>query len=305
MRVLRAYFSGWYWRHGFSWVKAIAALLSSFGALWLIVEIASFFSAPAREVLPQLWPWFLLLGSVIAFWINKPLLSVSCRLSDRDITLTIGVGDLFKNKGALVVGANTTFDTDTKNNLISSASIQGQYSEKYYNSIDHLDGDITRSLDGVPFELIDDNRVGKKALYPVGTVAKVSGRGRTAYLVAIAAMTAKGTARGSFDDLKTALPELWGYIAEGGSIEPLVMPVLGTGYSRITQTREEVIREIVNSFVAGCSARRFTESLTIVIHPRDFYVNGVDIVELGRYLRHVCKYTQSGQFLRVGAGTEA
>lgn len=305
MDILRAYGSRAYWRHGFSVARAASALLSSFGALWLIVEIASYFSPSARTNIQSLWPAFLLAGALVAFWINKPQQKVQCKLVGRDITLIIGVGDLFKAEGALIIGTNRTFDTDLSSGLISKKSVQGQFSERYYDSTSHLASDISFALQGAMSQAASISKPGNQDEYPVGTVAKVSPKDRNAYLVAIAKFNERGVANGTFEDLKNALPALWEFIASAGSVEPLVMPVLGTGFSRLPETREEIIREIVNSFVAACSARRFTDSLKIVMHPRDFYRNSVDIVELGKYLEHVCKYTEYGLSLRPGRGTPA
>ena len=83
------------------------------------------------------------------------------------------------------------------------------------------------------------------------------------------------------------------------------MPVLGTGFSRIQETREEVLREIVQSFVAACSEWVFCEKLTIVISPSDAAMHNISIEEIGSYLTHVCRYTRysSGSSDASGTGT--
>ncbi|MEK7730134.1 MAG: macro domain-containing protein, partial [candidate division KSB1 bacterium] len=108
---------------------------------------------------------------------------------------------------------------------------------------------------------------------------------------AIADMNEHGVASGSFNDLKESLAKLWVYIGRRGLKEPLVMPVLGTGFSRLPQTREEVIREIIKSFVAACSEMTFADKLTIVITPQDMAKHHISLDELGSFLRHVCIYT--------------
>jgi hypothetical protein len=297
------YFVGSYWKHGFSPAKALTALLSSFGALWLLVEITSYFAPAAVKTIQEYWWAFPVFGVAGALWKNRPRHEVGCRLTGRDIVVQIFVGDLFSRAGAFVVGSNTSFDTDTTNGMISPKSIQGQFTTKFYDSVAHLDTDIQASVKEVASALAPAEKRGKGMLFPMGTVAQVCAKKRTAYLVAIAGLSNDGIAHGTFNDLKTALPRLWEYISQSGTIEPIVIPVLGSGFSRIPEPREEIIREIINSFVAACSERRFTESLTIVIHPRDFYNQSVDLPELGRYLAHVCKYSESGKSARQGGGT--
>lgn len=292
MNTIRAYFSGWYWRNGFSLLRAAAGLLSAFGALWLIVEIVAFFSESAANWLKSVWWLFLLVGLTSAIWLNRPRHRVYCKLSGRDVLIEVCVGDVFDREGSLIVGSNTTFDTHDE--IIDARSIQGQFTSKSYTSVSHLDTDIDAALRGITFESCPHPKPGKQNLYPIGTVAKVQAAGRSAYLLAIASINQSSVADATFDDLKLALPALWDHISSRGGLEAIVIPVLGTGFSRLPQSREEIVREIISSFVAACSMRRFTPSLTVVVHGPDFYKNEVDLEELGRYLRHVCRYTQFG-----------
>jgi hypothetical protein len=68
-------------------------------------------------------------------------------------------------------------------------------------------------------------------------------------------------------------------------------------------TREEIIRAIVDSFVAACASSRPTEKLTIVVPYKDFYAHRVDLIELERYVQHVCKYTEYREPTAMGVGT--
>lgn len=302
MDTLRALFSSSYWKNGFSFIGTATSLLASFGILWLLVEIVTFFSPDSAASIKTAWWVFLILGVVLALWVNRPIHEVSCTLSGRDIQIRIRVGDFFAVEGAKVIGSNTTFDTDIALGLINKSSIQGQFTSRNYSSVSHLDADLKQALKDVTSTAVSITKTGKQDLYPVGTVAKVTPQGGTAYLLAIAHLNLNGVASGNFEDLKLALPALWEFISTAGSIEPIVIPVLGSGFSRLPEKREEIIREILNSFIAACAAKRFTDCLTIVMHPRDFYKNAVDLSELSAYLKHVCRYTEFGAHLRPGRG---
>lgn len=293
-----------YWRRGFSLTRASSALLGSFGAMWLFAEIASFFSSDAGTWLRRQWIAFLVLGIVGAVWQNRPRVRFACRLTGRDVVIEIRVGNMFDLSGAFVIGSNISFDTDTSNGLISLRSVQGQFTEKYYTSVAHLDGDLKTALQGIAPESVSTTKKGKPETYQVGTTVHVVARNRRAYFVGIATMNDHGVANGSFDDLKTSLPILWDYVStKGGDFQPLLVPVLGSGYSRLPQPREEIIRAIVNSFIAACSSSRPTEKMTIVIPFNDFYEHQVDLLELERYVQHVCRYTEYRDAGAVGAGT--
>lgn len=290
MDLLRAIFSKAYWRHGFSPKRALIGLLSAFGALWLLVEIVSFFWPDAAASFRSHRWGFVLVGVLVALWTSRPRHSFTCKLTGRDVAISIRIGDVFSGSGALVVGSNMTFDTSSVGGLISERSVQGQFTLRYYDSEAHLDIDIVAALAGIESEELPFRPIGKTNSYPIGTVACVRARARTAYLVAITALNDHGVAQGSFVDLKDALPKLWEFITTRGDFQPLIMPVIGSGFARITQTREEIIREIINSFVAACASQRPSESLTIVVPYRDFYDHRVDLEGLERFTEHVCRY---------------
>jgi hypothetical protein len=130
----------------------------------------------------------------------------------------------------------------------------------------------------------------------------VETRGRRAYFVAIATMNDGGVAHGNFEDLLSSLPSLWEYISTHGNFDPVIVPVLGSGYSRLSQPREEIVREIVKSFVAACASSRPTERLTIAIPYKDCYEHRVDLDELERFVQHVCRYTEYQSAAAAGAG---
>lgn len=281
------------WIHNLISVRAIAAVLSAFGVLWLLVEITVFFfqDTTIPDWLRSHWWLFAALGVGVAVVKCWPKASVTYNLNGRDVSVEIAVGDIFRFSGALVIGSNTTFDTRISPTLIAANSVQGKFTGIYYSNEDQLDKELAAGLSGVQFETLQGPRQGKAKRYPIGTTVRLDPKGRRAYFVAIADISEHGVAESSFEKLRIALAELWVYVGTRGLKEPLVMPVLGTGFSRLPQTREEVVREIVNSFVAACSERVFTDRLTIVLLPSDMAKHRLSLDELGEWLKHMCVYT--------------
>ena len=300
---LRAFVSKSYWRYCFSLPRALGALLSAFGVLWLLVEMVSFFSSDVGEAIHRHWGLFLFVGVVSAMWQNRPNHRFACRLNNRDVSIEIVVADIFSCEGALIVGTNTTFDTEISDTLISSQSIQGQFTQKYYQDVRYLDHDLNEQLKGFPHESALQSKMGKQRVYDIGTVVRLTPGGRHAYLVAIARINPFGVAGSAFEDLRNSLGKLWDFIAERGSMEPLVIPVLGSGFSRLTQTRVEIIREIIKSFAAACASKQFAQRLTIAISPKDFYECEIDLSELAGFLRHIAQYTEYRKPTDTGTGT--
>jgi hypothetical protein len=275
-------------------VKAISAILSSFGSLWLIIEITTFFFGNDSMIvgrLKSIWFIFLLIGIVISISMCKPKNSFISKLNNRDISIELVIGDFFRQEGALIIGTNTTFDTHISRELISESSIQGQFTRIYYGDETQIDKEILHGLNGISSETLSGRRIGKSVKYPIGTTIRLSPRERTAYMLSMANINEYGVASGTFEELKIALSNLWIFISSRGLKENLVIPILGSGFTRLVQSREEIIREIIKSFVAACSESAFCDKLTIIVSPNDIEKHKINIQELEKYIYHICRYT--------------
>jgi hypothetical protein len=305
MTLWRCYHHVKAWLRNLLSMQALSVVLSSFGTLWLLVEIATFFVADTKapNAIRHAWPLFALVGLLIAVLRCRPHLTVSHKLNGRDVTIEIAVGDVFSFPGALIIGSNATFDTLISRELISERSVQGIFTKKYYGDATQLDAELSSNLRDVAGENLQGRRIGKAKKYPIGTCVRVNPKQRTGYLLAIAEINEHGVASGNFNDLKESLAKLWEFVGRRGSKEPLIMPVLGTGFSRLPQTREEVVREMIKSFVAACSEMTFADKLTIVIAPYDMEKYSISLDELGSFLRHVCSYTVFSTGKQPAVGT--
>lgn len=296
---LRSYFSSAYWKK--TWRQATRSVLASFfqglGAAWLLIQ---FFSLPYPSVSDRAsqFAWeivaFVLLGSALkTVLVCRPLLTFEEGLKGRDVSIGIKVGDILETKDALVVSTNTTFDTSVSDGIISPQSLQGQFAKKYYSDEAHLDHDLENALTDQPFKKIDDDRKGKRKKYEIGAVARINLKGRTVYMVAIADLSVHGTASGSLAGVVESMEKLWHFLGKHGGVDPLAIPVLGTGNARVPHGREEMIREIISSFVTACSEskKKFCEKLIVFISEEDYLKYKIDMLELRNYLKHVCRYT--------------
>ena len=304
MTCARLRIIAWTWVRNLLSVQAITDVLGAFGALWLLVEITAFFfqGTTGPNWLREHWWLFAAAGLGIAAVRCWPKTSVLYNLNGRDVSVEIAVGDVFSFSGALVVGSNTTFDTRTSPTLIAANSVQGMFTRKYYSDEAQLDKELAAGLNGIQSELLAGQRQGKAQRYPIGTTVRLNPKGRTAYFVAIADINEHGVAESSFESLRVSLAELWVHVGSRGLKEPLVMPVIGTGFSRLTETRAEVVREIVRSFVAACSERVFVDRLTIVLSPTDMTKHRLSLDELGEFLKHICVYTDFASGSHRAAG---
>ena len=285
-----------------SWKSAAIKFSSALGIIWTVLEFLERFLPLADAIA---W-WMIavpsLMVAVRAYW---PNLSVRSRLRGQDIWIEIRVDDIFNVDGAMVVSTNSTFETSISDGSISPQSLQGQYTEKYYKNREHdLAHDLRarlRDLKAIPLE---DGQLRDRPEYDIGTVATVRSGDRTAHMIAVARINEYGTAGSSRDDVAKALGKLWYYVGKRGELEPLAIPVLGTGRSRISIPREEMIREIIASFVAACSEKRFCDELMIVVSEDDYHKHQMNLQELGCYLSHICRYTSLMRGTDAGEGIE-
>lgn len=299
------YLSKTYWRY--DWKRVGIIFLRVLGALWLIIEISSHsFEGIGNWTRGngKLFIGCVVFGLLWALIEGRPS-PVRYRLKGKDVWIEIKISSIFDVKGAFIISTNTTFDTSISKGLISPDSLQGQFTERYYDDEEYLNLDIKKSLEGrVPILSLTDGREGNTKLYDIGTVVEVRPKNQLVYLVAIAHMDANGKAQGLYREMIENLGKLWNYIAAEGELEPLVVPVLGTGLARLptTVTRERMIRDLIDSFIAACSEKKFAENLTIVISPEDYRADYIDLNELENYLRHVCEYTDLKYTTDTGVG---
>jgi len=292
LTALKAFFSKSYWRYSIFNIDTLKALFTGFGALWLAIEILTFFTPENVQELRLNWKWFILTGILFVIWARRPVVAISERLSGRDVKLEIKIGNIFDINGARIISTNTTFDTEINPSKISEQSLQGQFTRRFYENVRHMDQDLQDSLKNEQIKEELDREKSKSKRYKIGTIAQVRPKNQTFYLVAVADMNENWVAESSFENIKICLAELWNYIGSCGGMEPVVIPLIGSGYSRLPEKRDVLAKEIIKSFVAACATKKFCEKFTLVISPDDYRKHGLNLYELREYLRYICRYTE-------------
>ena len=288
--------------------RTLNSVLWAFGIMWLLLEITDYFAPEqwAMTIKPYWWV-FLLAGIIVGFVRAQPRTSITQRIANTDVSIEIKVADIFGLPGAIVVGSNTTFDTSIEDGTIDKRSIQGQFTLKYFHDVVQLDQEITRALQGVSYEELAEAEkpYGNQRKYQIGTVASVQARDKKAYFLAIARLNVHRVATSSLENILDALPQLWEHVRSRGGIEPICTPLIGSGFSRAVATRDELAQEIIRSFIAASSEKKFCEKLTIAISPKNFSERKVDLERLRQFLKHACRYTSAviPSDLRQNVGT--
>lgn len=285
---LRFLFISGFW--GNNYKKIFASFMAVIGSLWLFIEVVNyFFSTTILNDTKDFWI-FIITSAILSVIINLQKLTYRYFIKDKDIKIKLVIGDIFKQRGDIVIATNTTFDTTMKNDFISKNSIQGKLALKYYTKIDHLDSEIDHALNSkTPIEILDRPN-SKCKRYSIGTTIKLCHKSFKSYWLALSNVNEYGKPSSNFTDLQIALESLWTFISTNGHMDRLVLPILGSGKSAINASRQKIIKEIIYSFVVFSKEKKITEELVICIFPTDFANNEINLNEINKFLEYHCLY---------------
>jgi hypothetical protein len=229
-------------------------------------------------------PIIAVVAAVYTLISRRPVSRVRYKIPKRDFIYEVRVGDLLDATGEIIISTNNTFDTDISNGLIATNSIQGQFLLRYFQgNYGELDRQIHDSLKDEKSHR-DDDRMGKKEVYKIGTVARVSAHGKNFYFLAMSELNRFGTASSSLRMIDDALEALWKYMASRGELGDIVIPILGTGRGRVNLSRKKMVERIAQSFADASVDKIFSNKLTIVIHPSDASKHNINLFEIRDYL---------------------
>lgn len=292
MILFSVYRSKNYWVHYIlQWKHIFKSIFSLLGLVAAILTILIFFlNADIQNQIKNYCYLGLIVAVLFGLWINRPKLSIVQQIPRRDVNIELCVADMFSLKGSYIIGTNTTFDTKIGDDLISETSVQGQFTKKFYSDYKVLQNALNEKLVEYPFNTVNFKKAGNLKSYEMGTVVKILNDGFDAYFVAMAVLNEHGVAKSSLDDIKNSLAKLWEFISTHGGTDPIIIPIFGSKYGRLTEKRDEILDEIVKSFINACSTNKFTDKLIIAIHPDDYVKWNLDLNELMIILEYHCKY---------------
>lgn len=276
-------------------VEVIKVFFAIIGVLMMIAEFAD--EVFQTSIIFEIYKTYFWIGIVIIFLItvviNWDNLSFKVRIADSsDVTITLKVCDVLKNKGAVIIPTNTTFDTLLENEFISKNSVQGQYQLRYFKDrTKELDKRINDCLNDKEYIILTDKRDTKLKQYPIGTVCKITEKDKRAYFLADSDLNKEGIPINTdVSEIATSLISLWDSLSLIGNQEPYSIPLLGSGKARYKNaSREEIIREIILTFISATKNKKITESLIICIHPIDY--EKIDWDAMCDFLKYNCTYS--------------
>jgi hypothetical protein len=259
-----------------SWYGAIATICIMFSIEY---KFCSCWGITATIIIPSIYYlWYYLC----------PAKTFRYKIRGKDATIELSIGNLFLLKGnsSLVIGFNANLETKISQNCIAEDSIQGQFTKKYYN------GEDEQLKQEINFYIEKNNIRKENGLIALGEVIQINRASSIFYLPIIASFSAMGKATSSDEIIiEQVLPSLWQHInTHSGNNENIALPLLGTGYSGISATRQNIIEAIIDTYMIACAERVPCKKLTIVIHPKD--KDHIDMEELKRYIELKCEFAK-------------
>ncbi|WP_282718640.1 macro domain-containing protein [Flavobacterium algoritolerans] len=276
-----------YWVYALLSVDSVKTFMAVVGGIWLFVDILSTIKIIEKDKL-SLWVLIPLaiLGILVVVFTRRPVKKIIYKYPGQDLKIEVCIGDLFEVPGQKVISTNTTFDTDIASGIISSRSLQGQFTEKFYpGNLPALDVELDRQLSNLQHTIIN-KEAGKTKRYNYGTTVKLNLSGQLFYWFAMADLNHSNTAKTTLKNVYESLDGLWDYIETKGEKLDTVIPLIGSGLGRLTTSRKKLIAIIAQSFINASEQNIFSDKLVIVIHPGDVEKSGLNLFEVKDLLHH-------------------
>lgn len=284
---LRSFRTKSYWVYALWSVDSIKTFMAVVGGIWLFVDILSTLKVFDKDKFPL---WYLIPIAVIGVFVviitRRPVKKITYKYPGQDLKIEVRIDNLFEVPGQKVISTNTTFDTDIAGGIISPNSLQGQFTEKFFQgNLPALDAELNRGLSGSPFTQIQ-KQAGKTNRYDFGTTVKFNLSGQFFYWFAMADLNQNNTAKTTLKNVQQALDGLWEFMENKGEKLTTVIPLIGSGLGRLATSRKKLIAIIAQSFINASENQIFSDRLIIVVNPTDVEKSGLNLFEAKDLLHH-------------------
>jgi hypothetical protein len=256
-----------------------------FSWFWVFAGPVTYFF---DNIVPKRWDLFIyvvigtFLLSIIKLFLSY---SIKYEIPSLGTKIELKVGDLLKEKkSTIVIPVNDVFDTNL-GQIISPDSVQGQFTNKYYlGDIPNLDSDIQVACrDSEKYAIYDeDKKYGKNKRYPLGTTISL-GHSQKFFLTVVAKMENdhKKVQKVLADDLWITLSQLWDFTRNNNSLDPISLPIIGSGRGRSSVNTKTLIKMIILSFYSKSKEEKISNHITIYLHNLNIFDN----IELQKFIK--------------------
>ena len=196
--------------------------------------------------------------------------------------LTVKEGNLFAQKGVVVIPVNDYFDTHVGDGIIDPKSVHGQFVNiLFHDRISELDNKIEASLkeQGIIGTEVAPRINGKRTKYPLGVCADVMDGGNRYVCVVTTEFDSNNIARLTRSQLSKVLDGLFDHLETVAGRDVVSMPVIGSGNARLNRTAERILHYLIDYFDFSLSEKKILGGVNIVIRSKkDIYLNRIERV---------------------------
>lgn len=225
----------------------LVSAFSAFAVSWTVMEalIALLFeNTPSFIERKILFFGILILGSLSYALVKTMRVNFfKFNVGRRKFPLTIKFGDLFTEKGFIVIPSSRYFESGLKQPIFPK-SLQAQLRKQFFqDNLQNYQNDLDAALQGVAFEEV--SRSGQpERYYDLGTVAYIRQGERTLVHLALTETEAQRFVtdeNGSTPQLVEVLTKLWKSLIENASGTTVSIPLIGSGVSGINLSPKQIL----------------------------------------------------------------
>lgn len=161
------------------------------------------------------------------------------------IKIEIKVGNIFDEKDLKIIPFNEYFDTTINDKIISKNSLNGKFINDIVKNIEDLDILIEKDVYLKKIKFRNENRrEGKHYRYPLGIIVKYDDY----LLTAFSKFDDKNQAYLELKDYYLFLENFWKEISRNYANNNIVIPLLGSGITRLKVTDTELLKMLLLTF---------------------------------------------------------
>ena len=200
--------------------------------------------------------------------ISTNRVTLPVRFSDSSIEIVFG--DIFESDGVVVIPVNEYFDGELGDH-VSPESLHGKFIDKFLNGkADWFYSLTDEALSQKDSPHLEQRNSGRCARYPIGTVVAVDIKDRRFLLAALSHTNRETlTASATLHDLDTCLIGIWKEIQVKSNGRTAVIPLIGSGLSRVGLPPRILIWRILTSFLDSTkSMKKIADKVVLVLPHR-------------------------------------
>ena len=186
--------------------------------------------------------------------------------ANHSFPIYIEEGDLFNQKGVIIIPFNEYFDTIVDDKIIASNTIHGKFVDKLFKSrIIDLDAKIAHELESIESEENSERAQGNTKRYPLGTCISIEDGGNVYILVALTNFDEHNKASISMQEYGSIIQKVIIKASTIANSRSVYMPLLGSGQGGIKKSAQRILFYIINQIEFSTEVS-IPEGLHIVIY---------------------------------------